>query len=80
MERVVPSSGLQANGYMIPPKTIVSIPQYAVQRDVDVYGLDAKHFRAERWLEADAATLKKMDRNFLAVRCQQNPRISTEYT
>jgi cytochrome P450 len=67
MERVVPAPGLQADGYMVPPGTIVSVPQYAAHRDKEVYGSDANVFRAERWLEADAPTLGKMDRNFLAV-------------
>lgn len=67
MERVVPPSGMTANGHHIPEGTIVSVPQFVAHRDVEVYGKDALDFRPERWLEADEASLKKMEHNFLAV-------------
>lgn len=67
MERVVPPSGLWANGLHIPGGVVISIPQYVAHRDTDVFGEDAESFRAERWLEADEASRKRMDQNFLAV-------------
>ncbi|PVI08119.1 cytochrome P450 [Periconia macrospinosa] len=66
MERVVPEPGLQANGYKISPGMIVSISQYSVHRDREVFGLDAELFRAERWLEADPIALRRLNRNFIA--------------
>lgn len=44
MERVVPGSGLQVDGRIIPAGTIVSIPQYVAHRDKEIYGEDAMHF------------------------------------
>lgn len=67
MERVVPSGGLETNGYHIPPGAIVSIPQYTIHRHPSIYGDDAEIFRAERWLEGDVSTLEKMGQNFLTV-------------
>ena len=66
MERIVPPSGLLANGYMVPPKTVVSVPQYLAHRDPEVYGDDVEIFRAERWLESDTEKRSRMERNFLA--------------
>ena len=63
----MPPSGLRTNGYSIPAGTIISVPQYTAHRDTEVYGEDAEIFRAERWLEADSAALRRMDQNFLAV-------------
>lgn len=67
MERIVPATGFIAHGHHLPGGTIVSVPQYAVHRDTEVFGEDAECFRAERWLEASESTLRKMERNFLAV-------------
>lgn len=68
MERIVPSSGMSANGYYIPEGTIVSVAHYVTHRDTEVFGNDAHSFRPERWLEADPFKLKRMDHNFMAVR------------
>ncbi|KAL9619347.1 MAG: hypothetical protein Q9160_006027 [Pyrenula sp. 1 TL-2023] len=66
MERIVPSPGIEASGYRIPEGTVVSVAHYVAHRDKDVYGEDADLFRPERWLEADASTLKRMDHSFMA--------------
>lgn len=68
MERVVPSSGMKANGYYIPEGTVVSVAHYVTHRDPEVFGEDACQFRPERWLEADPSRLKRMENSFLAVR------------
>ena len=66
LERTVPEGGATIAGKYLPPGTIVGANPWVVARDKSVYGEDADHFRPERWLEADAATLKLMDRNHLA--------------
>ena len=67
LERVVPSGGATLSGVWLPEGTIVGVNPWVPSRDKPVYGKDSNEFRPERWLEADAATLKLMDRNFLAV-------------
>jgi cytochrome P450 len=66
MERLAPP-GSYADNYAISEGTIVSVPHHVVHRDMSVYGVDAKEFRPERWLEADAITAKCMERSFMAV-------------
>ncbi|KAL5381788.1 hypothetical protein DPSP01_006971 [Paraphaeosphaeria sporulosa] len=65
IERVVPAGGLNVDGYFVKEGTVLGIPQYLAHRDQAVFGADAEHFRPERWLEADAATVKSMDQNFM---------------
>lgn len=67
LERVVPPGGAVISGVWLPEGTIVGVNPWVVSRDPSVYGQDANTFRPERWLEADAASLKLMERNFMAV-------------
>ena len=67
MERVVPTTGLQTQGFYLPPETVVRVPHYLLQRDPTVYGKDAEKFRPERWLEADADTKDRMEQGFMTV-------------
>lgn len=67
LERVVPEGGLRIAGTCLPGGTIVGINPWVLHRDKAIYGDDADEFRPERWIEADAETLKVMDRSFLAV-------------
>jgi cytochrome P450 len=66
LERVVPEGGATFAGRHLPAGTVVGANPWVVARDKEVYGDDAEAFRPERWLEADAARLKLMDRNYLA--------------
>lgn len=68
LERVVPKDGADIGGVWLPGGTIIGMNPWVAARDQSVYGDDAYTFRPERWLEADAAQLKLMERNFLAVR------------
>lgn len=68
LERVVPKDGAEIGGVCLPEGTIIGMNPWVAARDRSVYGDDAYTFRPERWLEADAAQLKLMERNFLAVR------------
>lgn len=67
LERVVPEGGAVVAGGWLPEGTIVGVNPWVVSRDRSVYGKDADDYRPERWLDADAAELKLMERNFLAV-------------
>jgi cytochrome P450 len=76
LERVVPAEGFEITpGVFLPPGTIVGINPWLPSRDQSVYGEDAEAFRPGRWIEADEAGLKLMERNFLAVRvpCHSDP-------
>lgn len=68
LERVVPREGCEIAGVKLPPGTIVGINPWVLHHDPQVWGEDVHIFRPERWLEADPAQLKLMDRSFLAVR------------
>ena len=66
LERVVPSEGTTISGVFLPGGTIVGMNPWVAARDRKVYSPDADSFRPERWLDADDATLRLMDRNWLA--------------
>lgn len=68
LERIVPSPGIEANGYYIPEGTVVSVAHHVTHIDPEVFGEDAGLFRPERWLEGDPPTLKRMENSFMAVR------------
>lgn len=70
LERVVPEGGAALSGHWLPQGTIVGVNPWVPSRDRSTYGKDADVYRPERWLEADAAHLKLMERNFLAVSAQ----------
>ncbi|KAK0665927.1 cytochrome P450 [Cercophora samala] len=50
LERIVPESGLEVDGYFIPPGTRVSMNPWAVHREVGLYGSDPDVWRPERWM------------------------------
>ena len=67
LERVVPQGGFTIAGVWLPEGTILGMNPWVPSKDRSVYGNDADEFRPERWLEADASSLRLMERNFLAV-------------
>lgn len=52
---------VEINGQKIPPNTQVGVAWYSLARTEEIYGKDAAQFRPERWLEADAETLKRYE-------------------
>ena len=68
LERIVPEGGMQVGGVLLPKGTVVGVSPWVAARDPEVYGKDCEVFRPERWIEADAETLKRMERHNLAVR------------
>lgn len=50
MERIVPESGLEVDGYHIPAGTRVSMNPWAVHREIWLYGDDPDVWRPERWM------------------------------
>lgn len=67
LERHVPKGGAVICNTRIPEHTIVGVNAWVVHRDKHVFGEDADVFRPERWLEADEAQLKAMERAFFVV-------------
>jgi cytochrome P450 len=53
LERVIPESGTEIDGFKIPGGTRVAMNPWAVHRDRDVFGPDADNWRPERWLEGE---------------------------
>jgi cytochrome P450 len=60
--KVAPPAGDTINGVFIPGGTKVGANYWAVLRRKDIFGSDADAFRPERWLEASAEQLAKMDK------------------
>ncbi|KAL8276727.1 hypothetical protein RQP46_010906 [Phenoliferia psychrophenolica] len=65
LPRVVPSGGAVLCGRFLPAGTEVGISPYVLHRQPSAFGPDALLFRPERWLEADEAGKKVMDRNHI---------------
>ena len=65
-ERVVPEQGLMVCGTFLPPRTIVGINPYVVNRHKPTFGEDADHWRPERWM-VDLETRKHMEQRVLTV-------------
>ncbi|KAF4453905.1 hypothetical protein F53441_3430 [Fusarium austroafricanum] len=65
MERHVPPQGAEICGKFIPGGTIVGINPWVTQYNPKVYE-DPESFIPERWLNADAELLAKMENSFLA--------------
>ncbi|KAK9414373.1 putative Cytochrome P450 [Seiridium unicorne] len=49
-ERIVPDSGLEVDGYFVPPGTRVGMSPWVVHRDESIFGGDPEAWRPERWL------------------------------
>ncbi|TVY71193.1 Cytochrome P450 monooxygenase mpaDE, partial [Lachnellula suecica] len=62
MFKLPPPGGDTIAGFRIPEGTKVGIAWYKVGRKREIYGEDADVFRPERWLEADAEKLERMER------------------
>ena len=65
MEREVPLTGADIAGKWIPGGTIVSISQHVTSKDPKIWGDDAEAYRPDRWLEADEAQKRIMERTFI---------------
>ncbi|KAI0203486.1 cytochrome P450 [Astrocystis sublimbata] len=57
----VPKGGDVINGFHVPEGTQIGMNFFGLMRREDIWGPDADLFRPERWLEADADQLKKMN-------------------
>ncbi|XPT01005.1 hypothetical protein M3J09_010149 [Ascochyta lentis] len=67
MPRYAPAQGLRLpNGFFVPSGYGVGMNPFVVQRDTDLFGVDADDFRPERWLEADASQLRRMNAAMLS--------------
>lgn len=61
LERIVPPSGMEICGEVIPGGTIVGVSAWVVHRRQEIYGDNIDSYRPERWLEADKDRLKEMN-------------------
>lgn len=64
MEREVPAPGATIAGVFVPGGTSVAINTSGLALREDVWGAEPAKFRPERWIEADAEQLSKMERAF----------------
>ncbi|KAK0545320.1 hypothetical protein OC844_007367 [Tilletia horrida] len=62
LPRLIPAPGTHVLGKFFPAGTVLSVPTYTIHRLPDWWGDDAEEYRPERWLEADADTLKRFER------------------
>jgi cytochrome P450 len=62
LSKQVPPEGDTINGMHLPGGTEIGINIWAVTRNTEVFGPDAKAFRPERWLEASPEQYAKMER------------------
>ncbi|CAM1510917.1 Fc.00g084300.m01.CDS01 [Cosmosporella sp. VM-42] len=65
LPRKVPNNGLRLHGFLFPPGTTVGCNPVALHRNADIFGPDPEEFNIDRWLNADADTLRNMERNNL---------------
>ncbi|KAI0452658.1 cytochrome P450 [Xylaria acuta] len=57
----VPKGGDVINGYHVPEGTQIGMNLFGLMRSKEIWGPDADVFRPERWLEADADRVKRMN-------------------
>ncbi|KAI1167081.1 cytochrome P450 [Nemania serpens] len=57
----VPKGGDVINGYFVPEGTQIGMNFFGLMRSKETWGSDADTFRPERWLEADADRLRRMN-------------------
>ncbi|EME79872.1 uncharacterized protein MYCFIDRAFT_166309, partial [Pseudocercospora fijiensis CIRAD86] len=60
LSRTVPANGTEIDGFYFPPGTTVGCSPVALHQNPEIFGLDARDFRPDRWLKEDDA--KIMDR------------------
>lgn len=65
LTRAVPKDGLTISGRYFPEGTEIGISAFVAHANTSVFGADAETFRPERWLDADPATLKRMEGYFM---------------
>ncbi|KAK5060098.1 hypothetical protein LTR84_009982 [Exophiala bonariae] len=63
--RVTPRGGAQILDRFFPAGSVVGINTWTMHYNQDVFGPDAQTFRPERWLTADAETLKEMNASYM---------------
>lgn len=61
--RYVPPGGANIAGRWFPGGYKVQVNLNVIHRDKEIFGDDADVFRPERWIEADADTLKRMNKH-----------------
>lgn len=71
LEQVVPQDGATISGVRFPQGTIVGVNPWVVSRDKSVYGADAEEYRPERWLEADPASMRLMEKKLYGRKCSR---------
>jgi len=62
LPRLIPEPGTHILGRFFPAGSILSVPTYTIHRLKEWWGDDAEEYRPERWIEADAETLRRFER------------------
>ncbi|KAK0553836.1 hypothetical protein OC846_002367 [Tilletia horrida] len=62
LPRLIPEPGTHVLGRFFPAGSVLSVPTYTMHRSEEWWGKDAEQYRPERWLEADAETLKRFEK------------------
>lgn len=65
--REVPAGGMEIGGRFFPAGSVVGLNTWCAHYNQDVFGTDAGEFRPERWLDADEATLSRMNAYYMPV-------------
>ena len=75
LERVVPEEGATLGGLYIPPGTIVGASAWVVNRDPEVFGVEAEVWNPSRWLITDEASRLRMAQTLFSVRLHSSLRL-----
>lgn len=67
LERIVPAGGATICGHFFPGGSVVGMNPYITNRYRPTWGEDADLWRPSRWLEGDAANIRKLEASLLSV-------------
>ncbi|KXT12738.1 hypothetical protein AC579_8915 [Pseudocercospora musae] len=57
--RLIPAGGAEVDGHKLPGGTRVALNGWVLHRDEEIFGIDSKSFRPERWLDGDAKMMQR---------------------
>jgi cytochrome P450 len=66
LERVVGNSGAEIAGSWVPGGTVVAVSSHVINRDESIWGSRTDMYNPDRWIEADKAQRRRMERSLIA--------------